>query len=161
VRRGVARARDRSQPAAVTPGSQPRQPSHRGLTMTRITAIVVVFIATAAWAEEPIFAPGATLKVEVENGSGGEGPAWHPQLGVPSSGNGHVNQLGRDGTSRVYRKDAGTNGLLFDAQGRLLACDSKHRRMIRIEADGTVTVLTERFGGKRYNTPNDVTLDSK
>src|SRR5262249_24940647 len=114
-----------------------------------------------ALAEENIFASGAMLRVEAEGGVGGEGPAWHPKLGLLSSGNGHVNQLDRDGKSRIYRKDAGTNGLLFDRQGRLLACDSEQRRMIRLEADGKLTVLTDRFQGKRYNTPNDLTLDSQ
>ncbi len=42
-----------------------------------------------------------------------------------------------------------------------MACDSEHRRMIRIDRDGQLTVLTDRFAGKRYNTPNDLTIDSK
>ena len=111
--------------------------------------------------DDEIFAPDAKLKVEVGGGAGGEGPAWHPKLGVLTSGNGHIMQLDRDGKSRIYRKDAGTNGLLFDAKGRLLACEPEKRRVTRTEEDGTVTVLTERFGGKRYNQPNDITVDSK
>jgi gluconolactonase len=129
------------------------------VTRTLVVFTVIVTVA-AARAEEPIFAPGAQLRVEAANGSGGEGPAWHPKLGVLSSGNGHVCRLDRDGTSSVHRKNAGTNGLLFDTEGRMLACDSEHRRMIRFEADGAVTVLTDRYGGNRYNTPNDLTLDS-
>ena len=112
-------------------------------------------------AAEPIFAPGAKLKLEVANGSGEEGPAWHPELGLLTSGNGHVNRLDRDGRSSVYRKDAGTNGLLFDQRGRLLACEAESRRVTRTESDGTVTVLTERYEGRRYNQPNDLTVDSK
>jgi len=107
-----------------------------------IDAVVCLFLLLQRLpAAEEIFAPGAMLKVEAEGGVGGEGPAWHPQLGVLTSGNGHVNQLDRDGKSRIYRKEAGTNGLLFDRQGRLLACDSKNRRMVRLEADGKLTVL--------------------
>jgi gluconolactonase len=122
---------------------------------------LVLFTPFVYGAEEEIFAPGAKLKIEAGDGAGGEGPAWHPELGVLSSGNGHIYQLDRDGKSRVWRKNAGTNGLLFDPKGRLLACDSEQRRMIRIEADGKTTVLTDRFEGKRYNTPNDLTLDSQ
>ena len=48
-------------------------------------------------AEEPIFAPRAKLKIEADNGSGGEGPAWDPPLGLLSSGNGHTYVLDRDG----------------------------------------------------------------
>lgn len=120
-----------------------------------------LLLAGAAVADEPVFERGATLKVEAAGGVGGEGPAWHPQLGVLCSGNGHVNRLDRNGKVQIYRQDAGTNGLLFDREGRLLACDSKNRRVIRFEADGSTTVLTDRYQGKRYNTPNDLTLDSQ
>jgi gluconolactonase len=119
------------------------------------------FLAGPAAADEPVFAPGAQLKVEAGGGVGGEGPAWDPELGVLSSGNGDVNRLTRGGKAEVFRRGAGTNGLLFDRAGRLLACDSEHRRMVRIARDGTLAVLTDRFAGKRYNTPNDLTIDSK
>src|SRR5579871_102585 len=79
--------------------------------------------------DEPIFEPGAKLKTESGKGSGGEGPAWHPKLGVLTSGNNHIMQLDRDGKSQIYRKDAGTNGLLFDKEGRLLACEPEQRRV--------------------------------
>ena len=141
---------------------------------------VLLLVASGVHAEEAIWEKGAKLKTEVSGGAGGEGPAWHPKLGVLSSGNGHIYQLQRSGQSRVYRKGAGTNGLLFDAQGRLLecdpellprllhrlpqgrlvCCDSENRRVIRIDR-GKVTVLTERYQGKRYNTPNDLTIDNK
>jgi gluconolactonase len=109
----------------------------------------------------PVFAPDAALKVETAGGVGGEGPAWDAQWGLLTSGNGHVNRLARDGAASVFRKDAKTNGLLFDRDGTLLACEPGQRRVTRTARDGAVTVLTERFDGNRYNTPNDLTLDSK
>ncbi len=126
-----------------------------------LAGAVLVLMSSGAPAEEAIFAPEARLKVEADNGSGGEGPAWHPKLGVLSSGNGHIYQLDRDGKSRIWRKDAGTNGLLFDARGRLLACEPELRRVTRTEPDGKIRVLTERYQGKRYNQPNDLTVDSQ
>src|SRR5439155_23106322 len=45
--------------------------------------------------------------------------------------------------------------------GRFLACVPVLRRVTRTELDGTVTVLTERYQGKRYNQPNDITVDSQ
>lgn len=122
---------------------------------------LVAMTASGALAQEPIFQPGAKLKVEVGNGAGGEGPAWHPRLGLLSSGNGHIMRLDRQGHSSIYRKDAGTNGLLFDQEGRLLACEPVARRITRLEVDGKLTVLTDHYGGKRYNQPNDITVDSK
>src|SRR5581483_2510073 len=112
-------------------------------------------------ARDPIFEPGAKLKVEAAGGTGGEGPAWHPEHGVLTSGNGDINRLDRNGKSSVYRKGAGTNGLLFDRQGRLLACEQVRRRVTRTEPDGRITVMTDRYKGKRYNQPNDLTLDSR
>lgn len=115
----------------------------------------------AASAEEPIFADGAQLKVEVDNGSGGEGPAWHPELGLLTSGiDGHIHQLDRDRRSKIYRRAAGTNGLLFDQRGRLLACEPERRRVTRTDPDGAITVLSERYQGRRYNQPNDLTVDA-
>jgi gluconolactonase len=132
--------------------------------MRRLTLVALGVLAVAvpaAPAAEDIFEPGSRLKVEAAGGAGGEGPAWHPKLGVLTSGNGHVYLLDRDGKSRIYRKDAGTNGLLFDRDGRLLACEPGQRRVTRTEADGTVTVLTDRYEGHRYNQPNDLTVDSR
>ncbi len=126
------------------------------------TAILVALFAlpTALHAQE-IFEPDAKLKVEVESG-GGEGPAWHPKLGIFSSGNdGHMHLLSPEGKSRVYRKNAGTNGLLFDAKGHLVSCEHASRRVTRMDPDGKITVLTDNYGGKRYNNPNDLTIDSK
>ena len=68
------------------------------------------------------------------------------------------------GQTTVYREDSGrTNGNLFDAQGRLISCEGSEfgpggrRRMVRTDlATGKVTVLTERYEGRRYNAPNDV-----
>src|SRR5436305_14649990 len=98
--------------------------------------------------DEAIFAPGAKLKVEAKAGSGGEGPAWDPKLGVLTSGGGHVWRLDRDGKSSIWRQKAGTNGLLFDHKGRLLACEPVLRRVTRTDSDGRVTVLTDRYEGK-------------
>src|SRR5262249_25333537 len=115
-----------------------RSTSHnrRTLSMRYVVCIPLCLAAVAlspVWAEETIFVPDAKLKVEAGGGAGGEGPAWHPKLGVLTSGNGHIYQLDRNGTSRIYRKDAGTNGLLFDQKGRLLACEPAQRRITRTE----------------------------
>src|SRR5262245_55434283 len=108
-------------------------------------ALVLAVVACAEAADEPIFEPGATLKVEAEGGAGGEGPAWHPELGVLSSGRGHICRLTRDGKSVAFNEKIGSNGLLFDRQGRLLVCDSAARRVIRIDRDGAIAVLTDRY----------------
>jgi len=130
--------------------------------MRRLVVLLLAFAAsTSDGRGDDIFEPKSKLKVEAAKGIGGEGPAWHPELGVLTSGNGHINRLAPDGKSTVYRERAGTNGLLFDAKGRLLACEPAQRRVTRQELDGKITVLAEKFDGKRFNTPNDVAVDSK
>jgi len=54
-----------------------------------------------------------------------------------------------------------TNGLLFDRDGKLVCCEPVLRRVTRIDRDGKLAVLTDSFGGKKYNQPNDLTIDSK
>lgn len=66
---------------------------------------------------------------------------------------------------RVFRSPSGrANGLLFDVQGRLLACEGNefgpndgNRRITRTDLNtGEIEVLTDRYDGKKYNAPNDI-----
>lgn len=128
--------------------------------MTTRVLVVAFFVAGPIFADD-IFDPKSKLKVEAEKGVAGEGPAWHPELGVLTSGNGHINRFDNNGKSTIWRKDAGTNGLLWDAKGNLLACEPVLRRVTRTAFDGKITVLAEKYDGKRFNQPNDITVDSK
>lgn len=128
----------------------------------RLSLFLLALLASPAFAQEAILAPDAKLTALAAGGAGGEGPAWHPVHGVfTSSNSGNINLLSPKNESRIYKKDAGTNGLLVDAQGRLVCCEPKLRRVTRIEDDGTLTVLTDNYEGKKYNQPNDLTIDSK
>jgi gluconolactonase len=61
------------------------------------------------------------------------------------------------GTVGVFRAPAGyTNGHTMDRQGRLISCEHGTRRVTRTEHDGSITVLADRYDGKRLNSPNDV-----
>lgn len=60
----------------------------------------------------------------------------------------------------VFRENTNyTNGLMFDRDGKLYACQGGGRAVVRYEADGGVTVLADRFEGKRLNLPNDLAID--
>ena len=50
----------------------------------------------------------------------------------------------------------GPNGMVIDTQGRLVLCQQGNRAVIRIEKDGSRTVLADRFEGKRLSGPNDI-----
>lgn len=54
----------------------------------------------------------------------------------------------------------GSNGLTLDASGRLTICEHGDRRVTRLEKDGKLTVLADRYQGKRLNSPNDAVYRS-
>lgn len=68
----------------------------------------------------------------------------------------------------VFRADSNrANGLLFDGEGRLIACegsDTEHDnpRVTRTDLKtGKVEAIATQFEGKTFNGPNDVTVDSQ
>ncbi|MEY8827241.1 SMP-30/gluconolactonase/LRE family protein [Sedimentitalea sp. XS_ASV28] len=94
-----------------------------------------------------------------------EGPAWFPAgrylvwSDIPN------NRLMRwdetDGSVSVFRHPSNNaNGNTVDQQGRLVSCEHLTRRVTRTEHDGSVTVIAEKFQGKRLNSPNDVVVKS-
>lgn len=98
-----------------------------------------------------------------------EGPAVDAEGNVyfsDISGN-RILKMDTSGKVTTFRADSGrTNGNTLDAQGRLISCEGAEngpggrRRIVRTDlATGKVEVLTERFEGKRYNSPNDVVVD--
>lgn len=109
--------------------------------------------------DSDVFDLSVPLQVVSSQGEGGEGPAWDPELGILTSGKGGICRFSIEGVSSVYREKAGTNGLLFDRDGRLVCCEPVLRRVTRLSRDGQLEVLTDNLEGKRYNQPNDLCLD--
>jgi len=69
--------------------------------------------------------------------------------------------LEEDGHLSVFRAPSNyTNGNTRDREGRLISCEHDTRRVTRTEWNGTITVLMDRFEGKRLNAPNDVVVAS-
>lgn len=107
-----------------------------------------------------IFADLKPTKVLAEGAN--EGPAWHPEFGLYFSGGGGINHLTAGGKAIAFRPEAGTNGILFDADGRMTICQPKYRRVSRIDLKtNTLEVLTDSYDGHKYNQPNDLSVDSK
>lgn len=64
-----------------------------------------------------------------------------------------------DGHVSVFRTPSNySNGNTRDREGRLLTCEHDTRRVTRTELDGRITVLADRFEGRRLNAPNDVVV---
>jgi gluconolactonase len=98
-----------------------------------------------------------------------EGPAVDADGNVYFSDieNNRIFKLAPDGRRSVFREPSHrTNGQTFDREGRLLHCEGAEfgpgggRRVTRTDlATGEYTVLTERYDGVRYNSPNDICVD--
>ena len=104
-----------------------------------------------------------------------EGPVWHPD-GYLLFSDPNANTIYRrttDGTISVFRtksgyagpdigryRQPGSNGLTLDAEGRLVINEHGRRRVVRLERNGVITVLADRYEGKRLNSPNDLVYKS-
>ena len=94
-----------------------------------------------------------------------EGPAYNRAGGfliwsdIPN--NRQMRWLEEDGHVSVFRSPSNySNGNTFDREGRQLSCEHDARRVTRTEHDGTITVLMDKFNGKKLNAPNDVVVAS-
>ena len=88
-----------------------------------------------------------------------EGPVWHPDgfLYFVDFMNSRLLRWVPGCQVEVVRENTnGGNGLTFDLQRRLIMCEGGNRRVSRTEPDGKITVLADRWEGKRLNMPNDV-----
>lgn len=100
-----------------------------------------------------------------------EGPAVDADGNVYFSDieNNRIMKLAADGAHSVFREPSHrTNGQTFDRQGRLLHCEGAEfgpgggRRVTRTDlASGDYAVLTDRYEGRRYNSPNDICVDGR
>ncbi len=93
-----------------------------------------------------------------------EGPVWFADadhLLFSDIPNDRVLRWTEAGGLSVFQQPCGfSNGHARDRQGRLITCSHQRRCILRTELDGTVTVLADKFEGKRLNSPNDVVVHS-
>jgi gluconolactonase len=100
--------------------------------------------ATSRWAEGPVYVPAGRYLV------------WSD---VPSDRILRWDES--SGQVSVFRSPSqNANGNALDREGRLVTCEQLTRRVTRTEHDGSITVLTDRIDGKRFNSPNDVIVAS-
>jgi len=127
----------------------------------KLAALLVLIGLPATQAADSPLAPGSKPHNEGAIGAG-EGPAWHPGGSLYFTGGNRITRRDSSGKVDVFREDSGgANGLLFDARKRLVVCESRNRRITRTEPDGGIAVLADRYEGHRFNSPNDLTIDSK
>jgi gluconolactonase len=104
-----------------------------------------------------------------------EGPVWHPD-GYLLFSDPNANTIYRwtpDGAVSVFRSKSGytgvdigeyhqpgSNGLTLDRNGLLTINEHGNRRVTRLERTGKITVLADRYEGRRLNSPNDLVYRS-
>jgi gluconolactonase len=81
---------------------------------------------------------------------------WHDDTGVSV----FRVKSGYAGANIGEYRQPGSNGLALDAEGRLTIAEHGNRRISRLEPKGQLTVLADRYDGKRLNSPNDLVYKS-
>jgi gluconolactonase len=129
---------------------------------------IPVLVLALAMADAPLIARGASWEKVAGDLGFGEGPAWHRDgyLLFEDVTNSRTLKLDASDRVTVFREATGAaNGLAFDREARLVACEGNGsgggRRLARIGRDGTATALAERYQGKRLNSPNDLAIDRR
>jgi len=76
--------------------------------------------------------------------------------------NNRIHKWSLDGKLSTFRKNSGgANGLFFDKDGNLLACEGGGRRLVSITPKGKVKVLADKYNDKKFNSLNDLWIDPK
>jgi len=107
--------------------------------------------------------PNAPLQLLAEGFAWLEGPVWfadHEVLLFSDIPNDRIMRWTEAGVSVFRSPSHFSNGQTRDRQGRLITCSHRHRNITRTELDGSISVLADRFEGKRLNSPNDVVVKS-
>ena len=122
-------------------------------------------------AQAEIFPADAKLELLWGEGEFTEGPALAPDGSILFSdiGNAIFRYDPDTGKTAIFRQPSGrSNGLMFDQQGRLVACEGANtggnRRIsvtkgINRAKDGVTHTLTDKYMGKMFNSPNDLAID--
>jgi gluconolactonase len=112
-------------------------------------------------ASEQIVAPGTEVVKLGGEMKFTEGPVWIPSKkmvvfsDIPNS---LQMQWSAAGGLKEYRKVESSNGNLLDLKGNLLSCQHGGRNVIVTNAGGKITVLADKFDGKKFNSPNDLAI---
>jgi gluconolactonase len=145
-------------------GATPLAIGSSGGTITRLDPSLDLVLSTGTAVEK--LADGFVF---------GEGPVWtnDGSLLFSDPNTNVIYRWNETGGVSVFRKASGysgadigqyrqpgSNGLALDQEGRLTICQHGNRRVVRIERDGTETVIADRYEGKRLNSPNDLVYRS-
>ncbi len=125
--------------------------------------MLIALLTSPAIAQNPVPA-GAVVEKIVGGFQFIEGPVWKDSVGLLFSditGNTIYHWTPDSGAKALIFPSGGTNGLILDPQGRIIAArQGGDRNVVRFESDGSVTTLASTYRGKHLNSPNDLVLKS-
>lgn len=136
------------------------------MTPRVVPASLLLFTLTVCAAEPDLIPKDAKVEKVTSGCKFTEGPAADADgnLYFSDEPNNRIMVVRPDGKAEVWEKDSKmANGMHFDAKGRLIVCCSEDgpRALIRFEKDGKRTTLADKWDGKRFNAPNDLTVDNQ
>lgn len=136
----------------------------------------VVKITRLDPALDKLLAPDVKVEKLADGYQWSEGPVWNKKDGyllfsdIPNNrivkwdgkaASDYLKPAGYTGQAEFTGKEPGTNGLTYDAEGRLVACAHGDRMVVRLENDGKKRVpIAVKFENKRFNSPNDLVYKS-
>lgn len=123
--------------------------------------IIVLAVALLAAAQERLTEGELKVVLDIPAGPAREGPSWDPAGYLHFSGGGKVWRLDSQNQVAPFLDPSPANGTLVDTEGRVIVCEPGNRRVIRVERDRSITVLADGYEGKKFNSPNDLSIDSK
>ncbi len=146
-----------------------------------LTVLLFVVVAVGyAGEKSSVVAPGAKVKKLCGGFGFTEGPAADAKGNIYFSDipNNRIHKWSLDGKLSTFHENSrGANGLFFDEKGNLLACEGEcfffdekgnllareggGRQLVSIDPKGKVTVLADRYQGKRFHSLNDLWIDPK
>jgi gluconolactonase len=121
--------------------------------------LFALLASAAAVFPQTVVAPGATLQKLAGDFGFTEGPTCdkNGNLFFVDQNNDSIMEWSADGKLSTFMKPSQyANGMMFDANGNLIACADEHNQLWSIATDKTVTVLITNYDGKYLNGPNDV-----
>jgi len=129
-------------------------------------ALLVLMVMSLAMAGSALSGGASLVVSELAKVADGfrftEGPMWHAGgylifSDIPAD---TIYRLTDAGSEVVRQPSGNSNGLTFDLQERLIACEHGNRRVSRTAKDGTVAAVATHYDGKRLNSPNDAVVKS-
>jgi gluconolactonase len=130
----------------LEPGKKPSKPTFgpNGFPAFAGTMAVERVATGTRWAEGPVYFPAGryVLFSDIPNN----------RIMRFSEDDGHLS---------VFRQPSmNSNGNTIDREGRLITCEHSGRRVTRTELDGSITIIADKYNGKKLNSPNDAVVAS-